>query len=363
MSIASTLFQIFVWKVPGSITITRTPKGSSSRRRLSEIASKANLDAAYGPRNGRAERPATELMLTIRPRAARSSGRNACVMATAPTRFTSSTRRSWASGNSASGAPASARSTSASARTMLGWSVTSMLTGVTPACASAAASDSRRTVPNTRKPRPARSRAHNAPMPLEAPVTTTPGVTRANLRPLRQRRRARPQRRIDVAQRDGRRHGPPVPLHRGHPDRNDLAVRPQIDHGRGGVVRTLVRLDDERPGALRRPRPLERVHPLPGRLRELELHRPPFPVHDPLRGARHDVADGGPVMERVHQQERTAHRLIVRVDGELDRDPRRAFCECRSCEQRGRKRREGEAPNPDLHGNLQWMVAIEMPVG
>src|SRR6266516_371331 len=378
MSIASTLFQIFVWKVPGSITITRTPKGSSSRRRLSEIASKANLDAAYGPRNGRAERPATERMLTIRPRAARSSGRNACVTATAPTRFTSRTRRSSSSGNSssgpaagipalltrpASGAPASARSTSARAWAMLGWSVTSMFTGVTPACASAAASDSRRTVPNTRKPRPARSRAHNAPMPLEAPVTTTPGVTRANLRPPRQRRRARPQRRIDVAQRDGRRDGPPVPLHRGHPDRNDLSIRPQIDHGRGGDVRTLVRLDDERPGALRRPRPLERVHALPRRLRELELHGPAFPVHDPLRRARYDVTDRGPVMERVHQEERAAHRLVVRVDGELDRDPRRAFCECRSCEPRGRERREDEGTNPGLHGNLQWMVAGEMSVG
>jgi len=45
MSIASTLLQILVWKLPGSTTITRTPKGSSSRRRLSETASRANLDA------------------------------------------------------------------------------------------------------------------------------------------------------------------------------------------------------------------------------------------------------------------------------------------------------------------------------
>src|SRR6266567_153825 len=188
-----------VLKLPGSITITRTPNGSSSRRRLSEMASRANLDAAYGPMNGNAPRPAIELMLTIRPRDALRSGRNAWVTAKAPTRFTSRTRRSSSSGNSSSGpaagipalftspssgAPASARSTCSLARAMLAVSVTSIRTGVTPSRASATSSSARRTVPNTRKPRPARCRAMAAPMPVEAPVTTTPPFTPGNLRTL-----------------------------------------------------------------------------------------------------------------------------------------------------------------------------------
>src|SRR5438445_546201 len=141
---------------------------------------------------GSAERPATELMLTTRPRAGLRSGRNAWVTATAPTTFTSSTRRSSSSGSSSSGpaagipalftrpssgAPASARSTSARARAMLPVSVTSMRSGVTPTRSSASASSGRRIVPNTRKPRPARWRALHAPIPVEAPVTTTPELT------------------------------------------------------------------------------------------------------------------------------------------------------------------------------------------
>src|SRR3989449_205443 len=95
---------------------------------------------------GRAPRPATELMLTMRPRAALSRGRKACVTATAPIRFTSKTWRSWSRGTSsrgpadgmpalltsaASGAPASARATSSRARAMLAASVTSISTGTT----------------------------------------------------------------------------------------------------------------------------------------------------------------------------------------------------------------------------------------
>src|SRR2546425_8536180 len=279
--------------------------------------------------NGKAERPATELILTMRPRAALRSGRNAWVTATAPTRFTSSTRRSSSSGSSsrgpatgipalftrpASGAPPSARSTSARARAMEGVSVTSSWTGMTPARSSAAASSGRRTVPNTRKPRPARSRALHAPMPVEAPVTTTPGVTPPNLRPPRQRRRACPQASIDVGERHGRRNGPRAALHGRHADRGHGAVRPQVHHGRGPVTRTLVRGDDERPRAFFGPRALERVHALARRLRERQLQRAPLAVHDPLGGARYDEAHGRLVMEGVHQQERAAHRLVVRVD-------------------------------------------------
>src|SRR5438876_7707164 len=138
-------------------------------------------------------------MFTMRPRDALRSGRNACVTATTPIKFTSRTRRSSSSGNSSSGPAAGipalftsamsgvvprARSTSPRARMMLAVSVTSIRTGVTTSRASATSSSARRTVPNTRKPRPARCRAMAAPMPVEAPVTTTPPFTPGNLRPL-----------------------------------------------------------------------------------------------------------------------------------------------------------------------------------
>src|SRR5437867_70447 len=361
--------------LPGPTTITSTPNGRSSRRRLSEIASSPNLEAAYGPMKGSARRPATGLMWTTRPPrpprpcapAALRSGRNAWVTATAPTRFTSSARRSWSSGSSssgpaagipalftrpASGAPASSRSTSARARAIAGESVTSIITGVTPACVSAAASDGRRTVPNTRKPRPASSRAMAAPMPVEAPVTTMPGVTRRNLRPPRQRRRARPERGIDVAQRDGGRDGPGAPLHHGHADGRDLAVRPQIDHGGRGVARALVGPDHEGPRSFVGPHPLEGVHALPRGLRELELHRLPLAVDEPLRRPGHDVADRLPVVEGVDEQERAAGRLVVRIGRQLDRNPRRPG-ERRCDEEGARERREGETTDPGLHGNLR----------
>src|SRR6266852_3916449 len=367
-----------VWKLPGSITITRTPNGSSSRRRLSETASRPNLDAAYGPRNGRAPRPATELMLTMRPRDALRSGKNACVTATAPMRFTSRTCRSSSSGNSSSGpaagipalftnpargVPARARSTCSLARVILAVSVTSIRTAVTPSRVSAISSSARRTVPKTRKPRPARCRAMAAPMPVEAPVTTTPPFTPGNLRPPGQRRRARPERRVDLAQRDGCRHGPRAALHGGHADSRHLAVQSQLDDGCRGVLRALVGLNHQCPGPFPGPSPLQSEDALSRSLGEVQLERPPLPVHDPFGGAGHNEPYRRAVMERVDQQERVARRCVVRVGGQLDRDPGRAVqpeggsgdqhaheCECG----------DGDATNPALHGNLQWAVAVEM---
>src|SRR2546428_2467871 len=344
--------------------------------------------------NGSAPRPATELMLTMRPRAALRRGRKAWVTATAPTRFSSSTWRSWSRGTSsrgpaegmpalltspASGAPASARLTSSRARAMLTASVTSISTGTTCAASSGVPSCSRRTVPNTRKPRAARSRAIAAPMPLEAPVTTTPRFTGGNMvgkakgrgdvgawgsgpttpHPhvptllrfsafRRQRLSAGPQRRVDLIHGNRRRDGPAAPLRRGHPHSRDLTVGPQLDHGRGEVVRTLVGLDDERPRAFLRPRALERVHALARRLRELERHGLPRAVHDPLRGARHDVAHVRPVMECLHEKERSPRRLIVGDGRQLDRNPWRAFREGRR-EQRRAGGREAEGTHARQH--------------
>src|SRR3989442_8206064 len=370
-----------VLKLPGSITITLTPNGSSSRRRLSEIASRPNLDAAYGPRNGRAPRPATELMLTMRPRDALRSGRNACVTATAPMRFTSRIFRSSSSGNSsrgpAAGIPAlftsamsgvvpRARSTSPRARMMLAVSVTSIRTGVTPSRASATSSSARRTVPNTRKPRSARCRAMAAPKPVEAPVTTTPPFTPGNLRPPRECRRARAERRVDLGQRDRGRDGPRPALHRRHADSRHVAVRSQVDDGRRGILRALVGFDHERPGPLRGPRALQGVHAFARSLGEFELEGASLSAHDPLGRARDDVSHRGTVMERVHQQKRALHGPVVRVDGQFDRDPRRALQpEGRGGggDERARERGQGEATNLNAHGNLQWSVAIEMLLG
>ncbi len=47
--------------------MTSIPKSISSRRRLSDRPSRANFEAAYGPRNGAAIFPPTEPMLTILP--------------------------------------------------------------------------------------------------------------------------------------------------------------------------------------------------------------------------------------------------------------------------------------------------------
>jgi hypothetical protein len=52
---------------PGSITTTFTPKGASSPRMPSDSASSACLVESYTDESGLAIRPATELMLMIRP--------------------------------------------------------------------------------------------------------------------------------------------------------------------------------------------------------------------------------------------------------------------------------------------------------
>src|SRR5437870_7639720 len=171
--------------------MTRTPNGNSSRRRLSETASRPNLDAAYGPTNGKAPRPATELMLTMRPRDTLRSGRNACVTATTPIKFTSRTRRSSSSGNSSSGPAAGipalftsamsgvvprARSTSPRTRVMLAVSVTSIRRAVTPSRVSAISSSARRTVPKTRRHYHTSVHPGNLRTLLRDPVHDTHGV-------------------------------------------------------------------------------------------------------------------------------------------------------------------------------------------
>src|SRR5438128_2153313 len=356
--------------------MTRTPNGNSSRRRLSEIASRPNLDAAYGPRNGRAPRPATELMLTMRPRDTLRSGRNACVTATTPIKFTSRTRRSSSSGNSsrgpAAGIPAlftsamsgvvpRARSTSPRTRVMLAVSVTSIRTAVTPSRVSAISSSARRTVPKTRRPRPARCRAMAAPMPVEAPVTTTPPFTPGNLRPPCQGRRARSERRVDLLERDGCGDRPRAALHSGHADRRHLAVRSQVDDGRRGILRALVGLDHQRPGPFPGPCPLQSEDALSRGLGEVQLERPPHPVQHPFGGPGHDEPHRRAVMERVDQQERVARGLVVRVGGQLDRDPGRALQpEGRGGggDERARDRGQGEATNSNVHGNLQCRLPL-----
>ena len=89
-------------------------------------------------------RPPIELTFTIRPRPRRRAGRRACVTATCPTTFTSSWRRSSSIGTNSIGAltaipalltrPASGASPSSSAAVAIeAASVTSSLSGVTPA--------------------------------------------------------------------------------------------------------------------------------------------------------------------------------------------------------------------------------------
>ena len=92
------------------------PNGASSTRSESAIASSANFDIAYAPRNGSAERPPIEPISTMRPRERRSAGRNACSTRSWPTTFTSSCRVSSSGGRNSSGAaiPIPALSTSAS---------------------------------------------------------------------------------------------------------------------------------------------------------------------------------------------------------------------------------------------------------
>src|SRR4051812_9142375 len=88
---------------PGWMTETAMPEDASSMRQESAIASSANLDALYGAVIGNATRPLSELMNTMRPRFARIWGRNACVTATWPMTFTSSTLRTLEIGRYSSG--------------------------------------------------------------------------------------------------------------------------------------------------------------------------------------------------------------------------------------------------------------------
>ena len=137
--------QIAVAIVPGSMIETWIPNGASSTRSESAIASSANFDIAYAPRNGSAERPPTEPIRTTRPRDRRSAGKNACSTRSCPTTFTSSWRVNSSGGKNSSGAaiPMPALSTSASSwsSTPAAWpiaagSVTSKTSSVVPSGAS-----------------------------------------------------------------------------------------------------------------------------------------------------------------------------------------------------------------------------------
>src|SRR5690606_28610151 len=197
MSISSALSQIAVFTGPGPITTTSMPNITSSRRSASEKPSTANLEAAYGPRNGMARIPATEEILMMRPGApfsARStprSGAKACVTRNGPVTFTSICLRNSSGSRSISGpetampalltrpasvSPASASRTCAAPRAMPASSVTSKMRGTKRSPRSRfrlSASASLRTEPKTRKPFCASTRAAALPMPVETPVITT----------------------------------------------------------------------------------------------------------------------------------------------------------------------------------------------
>ena len=148
------------------------------------MPSSANFEALYAPTSGSATRPPIELTFTIRPRARRSAGRNACVTATWPMRLISSWWRSWSIGRNSSGAataipalftsPASGASPSSSRAAAI-WSAsdTSIRTVRTPRPSSRSASSSFRTAPIASKPSVFRCRTVASPMPVEAPVTRT----------------------------------------------------------------------------------------------------------------------------------------------------------------------------------------------
>ena len=140
---------------------------------------------------GAATSPLTDPMKTIRPRPARSNGSSARVTAIWPTTLTSNCRRSAATGRYSSGpatampalltspanpaGPTAAPIVSAAAATSRSL-VMSNSTGVNraDACpASAEPSTSRRTPAKTRQPSRSSRNAHAAPMPDEAPVTST----------------------------------------------------------------------------------------------------------------------------------------------------------------------------------------------
>ena len=132
--------QMGVATLPGSMRTTSMPHAFNSIRSASVMASRANLEAQYAPANGNTFSPPTDPMLTMRPRARRSNGKNACVTATCPVTLTSNCRLKESSGTNSIGpgsttpalltspsSPASptAASTSAAARRMASASVTS----------------------------------------------------------------------------------------------------------------------------------------------------------------------------------------------------------------------------------------------
>ena len=100
--------EIGVRNGPGSTRTTRTPNGRTSARSASLAPSSPNFEALYGPMSGSPAWPETLETLTTTPRAARSAGRQTPVTAMAPTRLTSSWRRS-STGVSSSHGPASAK--------------------------------------------------------------------------------------------------------------------------------------------------------------------------------------------------------------------------------------------------------------
>ncbi len=180
--------QIGVRTDPGSISTTPMPAEASSTRSASATARSANFDALYGAMNGTAKRPEIDPTNSSLPREARSCGRNAWLTATGPKRLISNCRRNSSTGKNSSGpatatpalftTPRSGRPLAATVRaaaSIAARSVTSSSTGRTFGCNDAvrAASASRRTPANVTNPSRANSSTAAAPIPLDAPVTTT----------------------------------------------------------------------------------------------------------------------------------------------------------------------------------------------
>ena len=170
----------------GSSNTTSMPHGANSCRNASAIDAIAALDEASGPPNGGVNRSPIEPMITSRPLAWRSSGRNAWVTATWPTTLTSSCHRSDSRGTSSIGTatPIPALSTNAfspatptcpatvsTESPICSALVTSISNGVIVSATGASASA--RTPAYTCQPAAARRTAVARPMPVEAPVTTT----------------------------------------------------------------------------------------------------------------------------------------------------------------------------------------------
>src|SRR5579872_7464671 len=187
-SLERPLRQIGVRTDPGSTSETDMPLVDSSMRMASATALNANLDALYAAMNGTANRPETEPTKTMRPRCARKVGRNACETATAPKTLTSNCRRKSSMGRNSRGpvtaTPAlltSPRSESPLERTARAevsvetGSLTYRRMGRISSwrAASLAASASFLTPANTTQPSRGNNSPVAAPMPLDAPVTTT----------------------------------------------------------------------------------------------------------------------------------------------------------------------------------------------